>query len=424
MTTIFSKAMLKSEKGIIPDEKPLAGENVICFAGEDWWYHNPHSNLHLMQSFSKLNRVLFVNSIGVRMPSLAKDKYVWKKVLNKLASFARYLKQGQKNIWVLTPFALPILAKYEKAIYRINKVLLLAQLRIICRLLKFDRPVLWVCVPSVKDVALEMKKKAKCMVYYCVDNISFHSGEEDRHVLEAEKAIHESADLAFFVNHSLVEERKHINPRTYHLSHGVDYDHFARAHTNPVPCPADMAKIPGPVIGYIGVLRSLDFDLVKRLAAANPGFSFVFIGDIQEDYSEVMKTPNIYFLGKKPYAELPGYMSRMACYGIFYRMDDVFNNYRNPKKLLEYLATGKPIVSVPVLEMAHFGDLVYTARTFEEFDAFLKKAVERDTQEQKERRIRYAAEHTWDAAAKRAGHKINESIQRKAKGASLEAQGH
>lgn len=385
----------------------LQNENIICFAGEDWWYHNPHSNLHLMQSFSKDNRILFVNSIGVRMPSLKNDKYVWKKILNKLASFARYLKEGQKNIWVLTPFALPILARYEKTIYKINKVLILAQLRIVCRLLNFTNPILWVCVPSVKDVVMEMKKHAKAMIYYCVDNISFHSGEEDTHVLEAERIIHQSADLAFFVNHSLVEERQHINPRTYHLGHGVDYDHFVKgSFAVSEGVPDDIAAIPAPVVGYIGVLRSLDFDLIKKLAVANPGYSFVFIGDVQEDYSEIKKLPNIHFLGKKPYEQLPLYMRRIDCYGIFYRMDDVFNNYRNPKKLLEYLATGKPIVSVPVLEMAHFGDLVYTASTFDDFNEFLKRAILQDSAEQKSERIHYAADHTWDQAAMEAGAKI------------------
>lgn len=384
----------------------LEGENIICFAGEDWWYHNPHSNLHLMQSFSKHNRILFVNSIGVRMPSLKNDKYVWKKIFGKLASFARYLKKGQENIWVLTPFALPIFARYEKTIYKINKVLLLTQLRIVCGLLKFSNPILWVCVPSVKDVVLEMKKHAKAMIYYCVDNISFHSGAEDAHVLQAEKAIHENADLAFFVNHSLVEERRFINPKTYHLGHGVDYDHFVKATSPEGAVPEDISTIPAPIVGYIGVLRSLDFELIEKLAKTNPNYSFVFIGEVQEDYSEIKKLSNIYFLGKKPYEQLPFYMKRIDCYGIFYRMDDVFNNYRNPKKLLEYLATGKPIVSVPVLEMAHFGDLVYTANSFEDFNRLLKLVVHEDTAVQKDIRVRYAAEHTWDHAAAEAGSKI------------------
>jgi glycosyltransferase involved in cell wall biosynthesis len=64
---------------------PLSGEDIICFAGEDWWYHNPHSNLHIMKALSKANRVLFVNSIGVRMPDFKKDPiFAWKRITGKL----------------------------------------------------------------------------------------------------------------------------------------------------------------------------------------------------------------------------------------------------------------------------------------------------------------------------------------------------
>ena len=31
----------------------ITGENIVCFAGEDWWYHNPHSNLHIMKAMAK-----------------------------------------------------------------------------------------------------------------------------------------------------------------------------------------------------------------------------------------------------------------------------------------------------------------------------------------------------------------------------------
>jgi len=40
----------------------LRGHSIICFGGEDWWYHHPHSKNHLMRRFARAgNRVLFVN---------------------------------------------------------------------------------------------------------------------------------------------------------------------------------------------------------------------------------------------------------------------------------------------------------------------------------------------------------------------------
>jgi hypothetical protein len=88
----------------------LSGEDIICFAGEDWWYHNPHSNLHIMKALSKANRVLFVNSIGVRMPDFKKDPiFAWKRSIGKVKSLLRYFRKGAPNIYVLTPFAIPLI---------------------------------------------------------------------------------------------------------------------------------------------------------------------------------------------------------------------------------------------------------------------------------------------------------------------------
>ena len=40
----------------------LNGKSVICFGGEDWWYHHPHSKNHLMRRFARAgNRVVFNN---------------------------------------------------------------------------------------------------------------------------------------------------------------------------------------------------------------------------------------------------------------------------------------------------------------------------------------------------------------------------
>ena len=50
----------------------LHDKSIICFGGEDWWYHHPHSKGHLMKRFARAgNRVLFVNSISMGLPELA-----------------------------------------------------------------------------------------------------------------------------------------------------------------------------------------------------------------------------------------------------------------------------------------------------------------------------------------------------------------
>ena len=31
----------------------LQDTSIICFGGEDWWYHHPHSKNHLMRRFAR-----------------------------------------------------------------------------------------------------------------------------------------------------------------------------------------------------------------------------------------------------------------------------------------------------------------------------------------------------------------------------------
>src|SRR5581483_1623069 len=103
----------------------LSGESIVCFAGEDWWYHNPHSNKHLMQELARNgNRVLFVNSTGLRTPRLFRDRYAWKRIARKLRSLMVFLRRAEPGLYVLTPVALPITRRLRHLILRLNQVLL------------------------------------------------------------------------------------------------------------------------------------------------------------------------------------------------------------------------------------------------------------------------------------------------------------
>lgn len=387
----------------------FSGETIICFAGGDWWYHNPHSDLHLMQSFSKDNRILFVNSIGVRMPNLRTDKFATKRIFNKLKSMLRYLRKGQENIYVLTPFAIPLIDRYKQKIYRWNTRLLVVQIKVLMWILNFRNPILWVTIPSARDIVLYLRKNgAKALVYYNVDNISHYAGVDQGFVDQLDRDIQRHADVAFFVNRDLVEERRSENPRSYHLSHGVDYDHFSKAQ-GALTTPEDIQNIPRPIVGYMGVIEGVDFGLIRYLAEKNPEKSFVFIGEVLSEADEKMPL-NVYFLGRKDYSRLPEYLSEFACCCLYYKTDNQFDNYRNPKKLMEYLATGKPIVAVANLEIRKFRDLIKVADSYESFDRFLNEAISHDPTESRERRLEFARSHTWDRVAADAARLVMEQV--------------
>ena len=71
----------------------LSNQSIICFAGEDWWYHHPHSKNHIMRRLARAgNRVMFVNSISMGLPSLGSPDLLGK-IKRKLRSYAKAVRR-------------------------------------------------------------------------------------------------------------------------------------------------------------------------------------------------------------------------------------------------------------------------------------------------------------------------------------------
>ena len=382
----------------------LRGRDIICFAGEDWWFHNPHSNLHLMREFAKDNRVLFVNSPGIRFPSFRDGRFAWKRVLGKLKSLAKSTRLAERNLWVMTPFAIPMISGFGRLISWINERLLLWQIKRAMSTLGLQTPILWVTVVVAKAVALRLRRElGSYLVYYCVDNITVFPGVDSDYLAILEEDLHRGADIAFFVNHALLVRYQSRNQNTFYVGHGVDFEHFSRVQTDSLPVPGDMVSIvrasQGQIAGYMGEINGMDADLIAYLANQNPSVSFVFIGTTYEDISALQELPNVFFLGQKAYQELPAYLSCFATCCLYYKTNLEFNKFRNPKKLLEYLATGRPVVSVDIPEVSYFGGAIAIAKTFAEYGQLLRLALSEDSALKRSERVNFAASQTWEKIA-------------------------
>src|SRR5438132_4062408 len=113
----------------VPDtiDYGLSGESIVCFAGEDWWYHFPHSKNHIMKRLARQNRVLFVNSLTMGLPSLSNPDF-FLKIRRKLRSYMRWLRKVPEGLYVLTPICVPL---YGSRLGRVlNRWLLFAQLHV------------------------------------------------------------------------------------------------------------------------------------------------------------------------------------------------------------------------------------------------------------------------------------------------------
>jgi glycosyltransferase involved in cell wall biosynthesis len=199
------------------------------------------------------------------------------------------------------------------------------------------------------------------------------------HLLELEQELIDKADIVFTGGSSLYEAKKGRHPSVHCFPSSVDRAHFAKARARLFD-PADQEDLPRPRLGYYGVIdERFDTELLDRVAAMRPDWSFVMVGPvvkISED--ELPRRPNIHYLGGKTYAELPRYLSGWDVALMPFAMNES-TQFISPTKTPEYLAGGKPVVSTPVKDVVrHYGQLegVKIASTPEEFAAACDAALE------------------------------------------------
>jgi glycosyltransferase involved in cell wall biosynthesis len=370
---------------------PLSGESIVCFAGEDWWYHHPHSKNHILKRLAKHNRVLFVNSITMGLPSIGNPDF-FHKIRRKLRSYMRWLRKAPEGLWVMTPINVPL---YGSAVARaLNRVLLALQIRFVMLLLNLRRPIVWVAIPTAADVASSLG--TKLLVYQVSDkyDVNEDSALSRAVIRDMDSRLKERAAVVMYSGRKLYEEAE--SRHRYFLEQAVDYERFANLRPG---TPEDMAAFPRPVLGYVGAadFYTMDVPLIEHVARVRPDWHWVFIGS----KSNVVKlsAPNIHFLGPKPYAELPRYYNHIDVCVLPWVQSNAFTNYGSAIKVREYLATGKPVVISPLYEYLQTpGVKIY--RSPAEFISLVEKALASDTPWERQVRQDAVRNCTWDVRAK------------------------
>ncbi|MBO8159800.1 glycosyltransferase [Thermosyntropha sp.] len=205
-----------------------------------------------------------------------------------------------------------------------------------------------------------------------------------------EKAV-KTADIVLTTSDKLYSKAREINPSTYLIPNGCDFEHFSRTD---LPVPQDIAGIPRPIIGYIGVIASwLDLELIEKLANAFPKCNIVMLGPLY-NVTQVPERPNIHWLGYKDYNDLPAYAQMFDVGIVPFKVTGMVEAV-NPIKMWEYMAVGMPIVSVSIPEAEKYPELVYTAANHEEFIENVIKALNENDLEKRSRRLLTARENSW-----------------------------
>lgn len=208
----------------------------------------------------------------------------------------------------------------------------------------------------------------------------FHPVDVFRH--KAAMRIARTAQILFSVSPSILDFFRPIGRPMYFINHGLG---------------AVFAKLAGeePVQGgglqhicYVGnlLIPYLDRALVEKVIKAFPEKTFHFIGPYESAHSslgdgdeearkfiEVLRQcGNVVLHGAKGSAELVELMKEMDAFMLCYTGSKTGYDLSNSHKILEYLSTGKPIVSTPILAYQSAADLIYMPEGIDEseYDRF------------------------------------------------------
>lgn len=396
----------------------LLNRSIICFGGEDWWYHHPHSKAHLMRKFARAgNKVIFVNSISMGLPNLA-HKDLLPRIKRKLGSYSKLARQTEDGITVVSPASLPFFG--SAAARGINRRAISAQIGRLARSRGLSKPILWIAIPTAAEMIGTLDEAA--VVYHVSDkydaNTMDHATDPALIRRLHEHAI-DSADLVFYSGRKLFDEATRGRDRSFLLEQGVDYDHWRHVGNGNTTVAPEVAAIPRPRLGYFGAIEPwlVDQELIKRAGVERPEWQWVFIGNKSRGL-EIEGLPNTHFLPPVPYPELPKYAAGFDVCVLPWETEQSFTSYGSAIKVREYLATGKPVVISPLPEYEPMKDVLRIARTRSDFIALVEDALHENDPEAPRKRQAAVANGTWDVRAEWVSGLIDEVLSRKEHGSN------
>ena len=364
----------------------ISGKTIICFAS-GWDYH-PTSKHHIMRGLSANNNIVWVNWHASRRPSVGMADL--RSILSRVRQIGRGPRQVSERITVVTPPQVPLPGS---ALARaVTAACVRRAIRRVLRRLPAQPVQLWSFAPDVGHLVGSFGEELA--LYYCVDAFGEFAGYDRDLIERCERELMAQSDVVVTTSPPLYEAKRRCHSNVHQLSHGVDHAHLARA-LEPGAVPADLAALPRPVLGFVGLVGDwVDLDLVAALARRMPGGSLAMIGPEPASRGPCTGLPNVHWLGARDHRVLPEYLRGFDVGLIPFRPVPLAHN-ANPIKLYEYLAAGVPVVSSSLPAVRPLEGHVWLADGPQAMVAACREALACNAPAQKAERSRLMVAESW-----------------------------
>ncbi|MDR3714970.1 MAG: glycosyltransferase [Puia sp.] len=393
--------------------KFLRNKDIVLFSFQPWESEIGFNFKDMAYELARHNRVLFVNRVPDRNSLLQdyKNKTTGRPANGNPGSAntrrREELLQIQDSLWVLNPQVtlesinrIPVNALYD-LLNRINNRRIAREINKTLARLDFGEVILINDNDFFRGLyQKQLIPSCKTYIFYIRDFLTIQPFFR-KHGVRLEKKMIRNADLVVANSAYLANYSRQWNPRSYDIGQGCELDSFMAPD---LPVPADIASIPGPIIGYCGTISAmrLDIEIIRHIALSLPQCSVLLVGpaDTVFEKSGLKELKNVHFTGGKDPETIPGYMQHFdICINPQLVNELTIGNY--PRKIDEYLAMGKPVVATATDAMEMFREHVFLCGTKEDYIREIGTILEDAgklyfSEAEKERRRNFALTHSWE----------------------------
>ncbi len=362
--------------------------DVVIIARDTWGdvWRRRHCLAH---EWARERKVLFVE------PAVASKKKRKKRSVREDGGLPPGIRVVEDNIYVMNPVKhLPNSLSLGRSM---NMKAIGVALKKNLKTLGFRNPLMWITaefgVHFIEHVPHSL------VVYDVTDDWTAATlpEKEMKQIVGDDRLLVEKADIIFTVSKALFDKKSKFKEETFIVPNGVRIELYEGVKSGPV---AELEGINRPIVGYAGTLHSdrLDIGLIDEVARMARGrFSIVFIGPNSLDVKSMEtldKHMNVFIRPPVKFERLPEILASFDLCSIPHRITQ-FTNSLNPLKAFEYLASGTPIITTPVAEMAAFAEYVTFAEGPEKFFEAALDILNGNEMSTAEERKAAAREHSW-----------------------------
>jgi len=378
----------------------IKNRDIVLFSFQPWNSDIAFNFKDMAFELARYNRVLFIDRARDRN-SILKRIFSTRQQTVEIRENPEFI---QDNLWVLHPVSMLESGNWSPTyklfdfFNRTNNTRIAIEIKKAIRDLNFTNCLMINDNDFFRGLYQKSLLPIRDYIFYLRDSLTSQP-YFSKYGPRCEMEMIQKADLVVANSRWLAEYAGQWNPNSVDIGQGCNLEAFIK---DDLQEPDDIKSIPRPIIGYCGAIHSLRLDeaLLLHISSELSEMSLVLVGPADGQFvkSELRNQPNVFFPGVKRPDQTASYVKQFTvCINPQLVNPLTMGNY--PRKMDEYLASGKPVVATKTEAMEMFSDFSELCNTKEEFVEAIRKILAQPEEIAKERRKKgrdFAMSHSWE----------------------------